>query len=87
MKTFIEYDDAKPCPCGRQKTYNTCCKLKSIRWGFDESGALVKQLPMSLETEEKLKATDHLIEQYYGRKPEKQDKLFPLLLFIRTNSY
>ena len=62
MKTFIEYDDAKPCPCGSQKTYNTCCKLKSIRWGFDESGALVKQLPMSLETEEELKATDHLFE-------------------------
>lgn len=76
MKTFIEYDDAKPCPCGSQKTYNTCCKLKSIRWGFDESGALVKQLPMSLETEEKLKATDHLFEQYYGRKPDKEDYVF-----------
>lgn len=76
MKTFIEYDDAKPCPCGSQKTYSTCCKLKSIRWGFDESGALVKQLPMSLETEEKLKATDHLFEQYYGRKPDKEDYVF-----------
>ena len=76
MKTFIEYDDAKPCPCGSQKTYNTCCKLKSIRWGFDESGALVKQPPMSLETEEKLKATDHLFEQYYGRKPDKEDYVF-----------
>ena len=76
MKTFIEYDDVKPCPCGSQKTYNTCCKLKSIRWGFDESGALVKQLPMSLETEEKLKATDHLFEQYYGRKPDKEDYVF-----------
>ena len=76
MKTFIEYDDVKPCPCGSQKTYNICCKLKSIRWGFDESGALVKQLPMSLETEEKLKATDHLFEQYYGRKPDKEDYVF-----------
>ena len=76
MKTFIEYDDAKPCPCGSQKTYNTCCKLKSIRWGFDESGALVKQLPMSLETEEKLKAAEHLFEQYYGRKPDKEDYVF-----------
>ena len=76
MKTFIEYDDVKPCPCGSQKTYNICCKLKSIRWGFDESGALVKQLPMSLETEEELKAADHLFEQYYGRKPDKEDYVF-----------
>ena len=62
MKTFIEYDDVKPCPCGSQKTYNTCCKLKSIRWGFDESGAWVKQLPMSLETEEELKATRSMVK-------------------------
>lgn len=37
---------------------------------------MVKQLPMSLETEEKLKATDHLFEQYYGRKPDKEDYVF-----------
>ena len=87
MKTFIEYDDAKPCPCGSQKTYNTCCKLKSIRWGFDESGALVKQLPMSLETEEKLKATNHLFEQYYGRKPDKEDYVFSFTPQIAITSW
>ena len=76
MKTFVEYDVTKPCPCGSQTAYGSCCRLKSIRWGFDESGVLVKQLPISLETEEELKAAAHLFEQYYGRKPGKGDYVF-----------
>lgn len=76
MKIFIEYDDTEPCPCGSQKTYDTCCKLKSIRWGYDESGALVKQLPMSYEAEEELKAAEQMFGQYYGRKPGKNDFVF-----------
>lgn len=76
MTVFVEYDGTKPCPCGSKKSYNICCKQKLIKWGYDESGKLVKQIPVSPEIGEDLKAAAQLFEQYYGRKPKQEDYIF-----------
>ena len=76
MKSFIEYEDAELCPCGSQKTYGACCKAKSIVWGYDESGILVKQIAISDETKEKLRSEEQVFKQYYGREPNENDFVF-----------
>ena len=69
----MEYDDTKLCPYGSQKPYSACCKLKPLKWGYAGDGKLVKQIHMSPDLEEALKKTEQLFEEYYGRKPGKED--------------
>lgn len=73
MKPFIEYNDSSPCPCGSQKPYSTCCKLKAIKWGYNQNGELIKQIPISSESKEELKVAAQMFEKYYGRKPNGED--------------
>lgn len=73
MITFVEYDDTRLCPCGSQKPYSACCKLKPLKWGYTRDGKLVQQIHMPPDFEEALKKTKQLFEEYYGRKPGKED--------------
>ncbi|CZT55939.1 SEC-C domain-containing protein [Solibaculum mannosilyticum] len=76
MKSFTEYEDINPCPCGSQKSYGECCKLKQVRWGYDENQALIKQLPITPEIKKELNDLIKMFEEYYGRKPGKEDYVF-----------
>lgn len=76
MSSFIEYDDTKSCPCGSQRPYCTCCKSKGIKWGYDQGGKLVKQVPITSEIGEALKTLEKMFAQYYGRDPGEGDYVF-----------
>jgi len=68
----ISYDTL--CPCGSGKSYGECCKKKKIKYEID-GDKLIQKVHMSDELFETIKDVENQFEEYYNRRPGKDDFL------------
>lgn len=72
-----KYPRNEPCPCGTGRKYKNCCNRKGFVWMIDKDGAVHRQVPLTAEAVELLKAHRVAWTEKYGREPGPDDLMFP----------
>lgn len=65
-----------PCPCGSGRKYKKCCWDKGFDWCENDSGDIVKAVPLDQETEEILNIQREKFREEFGRDIGPDDNLF-----------
>jgi len=75
MDKFKTFPDKMACPCGSEKTYENCCKKKKFKYKINNT-TLRKEIPMHKHLVPILKEIEKRFQEYYNRKPSKNDLIF-----------
>jgi hypothetical protein len=66
-----------PCPCGSGKKYKKCCWKKNDQWAEDENGTIIREVPMSEDTADRLGDYLDSRRDAEGRELDPDELLFP----------
>lgn len=70
---FPKYE---PCPCGSGQKYKFCCFTKGFHYYADDSGEVVRDVPLSSEARSLLEEQRARFVAKFGREPGPDDPVF-----------
>lgn len=78
-------DSTELCPCGTQKLYGECCWDGNFEWVRDNSGAVVRVVPLPEEVVDALENAQANFSNVFGRSPHEDDPVF-LVKYLSSES-
>ncbi len=76
MSKRVKVDRNEPCPCGSGKKYKACCYDKGFNFVLDDSGEIVREIPLTDDLKELLTLQFAAFKEKFGRDPGPNDKVF-----------
>lgn len=83
--TKTRLDLTELCPCGTQKLYGECCWDKNFKWVRDDSGEVMRVVPLSEEAVDALESAQADFFDVFGRSPHEDDPVF-LVKYLSSES-
>lgn len=76
MSKRVKVGRNEPCPCGTGKKYKACCYNKGFNYVLNESGEIVREIPLTDELKDILAHQFEAFKEKFGREPGPNDKVF-----------
>ena len=70
------YPRNAPCPCNSGLKYKGCCYMKGFEWRINSAGETFREVPMSDEVADLLRAQREKFIARHGREPGPDDPVF-----------